>query len=345
MNRDRFDSDEINENITDISYITDRRLFAVSRLFARARKHMTLNEQKLLVLALAHLTFTEDAKTDYVWIDKKLAAKKLGIKSDIDHLSTNLYNSIKNLPDHSKIEFSSQDKAIYDNGFLITRITMLKNRIRIKFEKEYLSLFTGLTTNYITMWSEDIFGMSSIRSIIFYEKLRQNTDTRIDVNCLGLGIKAIKEMFEIPRDGKGSYMRKDGHFDRPAFEKYVIEPLCDDLQKCRMINLIVQSDGKFYEKVKKGRRVIGYRFFWTFTSHPGVASASEVHKIQERIDKDPKLLKVTKDVLNGEKKRKDKKESKGSFYNFEQRTYDDELELMLLGINQPGTKSASRDVH
>jgi hypothetical protein len=111
-------------------------------------------------------------------------------------------------------------------------------------------------------------------------------------------------MFGIPKDGEGSYIRGNGSFDRSNFEKRVIDPICDDIKGCRMINLVMQSDGKPYEKVKRGNRVLGYRFSWTFTSHPAVASAEEVAEIQERVDRNPQILKVAKDMLDGEKKQK-----------------------------------------
>ena len=307
-------------SLDDIFQPTDR-LFAVSRIFARARKDMTLAEQKTFVFALSHLKFTEEAKTNVVYMDKKTLAKIVGVNSDPDHLSVDLYRTIGELPKHSFIKIADRDLDLYDSGNIITRLTMLKNRVRVKFEEEYLRLFTGLSSDYITMWSADIFRMSSRRSVQFYEYLRQITNGSGD-NSVLLGIRAIKEMFDIPETGKGSYMRGKDGFDRANFEKYVIDPLCEDLQKCRMINLIVQPDGKLYEKVKRGNRVAGYRFYWTFTAYPAVASAEEVKQIQER----PEVLKVAKDILSGEKKKKNQ------FTEFEQNQYDwDQLESELLG--------------
>ena len=310
-------------SLDDIFQPTDR-LFAVSRIFARARKDMTLAEQKTFVFALSHLKFTEEAKTNVVYMDKKTLAKIVGVNSDPDHLSINLYRTIQDLPKHSFIKIADRDLDLYDSGNIITRLTMLKNRVRVKFEEEYLRLFTGLSSDYITMWSADIFRMSSRRSVQFYEYLRQITNGSGD-NSVLLGIRAIKEMFDIPETGKGSYMRGKDGFDRANFEKYVIDPLCEDLQKCRMINLIVQPDGKLYEKVKRGNRVAGYRFYWTFTAYPAVATASEVRAIQERVDRNPELLKVARDVLQGGKKQKNQ------FNQFSQNQYDwDVLEEDLL---------------
>ena len=82
-------------------------------------------------------------------------------------------------------------------------------------------------------------------------------------------------------------------------------------------------------KVKIGNRVDGYRFYWTFTAHPAVASAEEVKQIQERVDKDPEALKIARDILKGERKKKGKQ---NQFNQFSQNSYDwDQLEAELLG--------------
>lgn len=310
------------------------RLYAVSRIFAKARKEMTLPEQKTFVYALSKFHFMEEPETDVVYLDKKRLAEIIGINTDIDHLSVDLHQRIKELPKHSYIEITKEDKDVFDSGVLISRVTMLKNRVRVKFEKEYLPLFTNLgkEKNYLTMWSSDIFQMASIRTVRFYEHLREITDNRLDTNDVLLGIRALKELFDIPKDGEGAYMRKDGHFDRVAFEKRIIDPLCEDMKHCKMIQLLIQPDGKYYVKEKSGGRVSGYRFYWTFSARPGIATAEEMQEIREAIDKDPAVLKVAKDIVNGKKKPKQKK---ATFTDFEQRSYDyDELEARLLRMRK-----------
>lgn len=307
------------------------RIFAVSRIFARARKRMNLSEQKALVYALTQISFKEPAQREYVVLDKKTLADALGLKTDADHMSGDLFRALRNMPRNSFFEVTKADEGFYASGMFITDF-MVKGGERgkavIHFNKKYLPLFTGLTEGYITMWSADVFSMTSVRSVQFYEYLRQNTDTRKEVNVRGIGVKALRELFDIPATGKGSYMRANGHFDRLAFEKRIIEPLCEDLRKCRMINLIVQPDGKYYEKVKRGAHVLGYKFYWTFSAFPGVADAGEVKEIQERVDQDPRVLKVAKDVVKGEKKQRGQK---NAFNDFEQHEYDmDELESDLL---------------
>ena len=324
QNTDEFESQIDGQmSIVDL-YEPRERLFAVHRIFARARKEMSIAEQKTFVYALSQIKFTEEATSPYVYMDKKTLAEIVGITSDPDHLSVNLKRAIGDLPKHSFIEISAQDKEFYESGTIITRITMLKNRVRVKFEPDYLKLFTGLTKDYITLWSSDIFQMTSNRTIRFYEELRQLTYDKVSVNQHGWSTRKLKEMFNIPATGKGSYMREKGGFNRSEFEQKVIDPICEELKRCKMIQLIMQPDGKYYEKVKRGNRVEGYRFYWTFTSHPGVASAEEVKQIQERVDKNPEVLKVAKDILKGERR---KKKEQNPFNDFEHNEYDfDELE-------------------
>ena len=303
-------------------------LFAVSRIFAEARKQMTIAEHKTLVYALSQIRWKEKCP-DTLYLDKKVLAKVVGINSDIDHLSENLNRSIGEMPKHSFLRFSDKDKGMYLNGNFVRTVAMFKNVVRIRLEEEFLGLFGNLETNYLTMWSEDVFRMKTERAVLFYELLRDNSDTRLVQNTGTVSIRKFKELFDIPATGKGSYLTKDGHFARTHFEKYVIDPICEELTKTKMIQLILQPDGRYYEKVKRGGRVIAYKFFWTVSLHPAVASAEEVRELQERVDQDPQMLKIAKDILKGEKKRAGKR---NQFNEFQQNEYDwNQLESEILG--------------
>lgn len=307
-------------------------LFAVSRVFAEARKQMNLAEYKAFTYALSNLSWKEDCP-DTLYLDKKDVARVVGIEADTDHLSTDLKRAIGDMPAHSFLRFSDKDSGTWFNGNFVRTVAMFKNVVRIRLEGDFLSLFGKLDKNYITMWSGDIYGMHSERAVKFYELLRENSDTRLSLNEGTVGIKKFKELFDIPKDGDGSYMKSNGHFDRYNFEKRVIDPICADLINTRMIQLMVQPNGKYYEKIKRGNRVIAYKFFWTITTHPRVATSKEVKEIQERVDKNPQVLKVAKDIVDGEKKAKPKKKNSFSDYK-EQNKYDTKMiEKMLLQNN------------
>ena len=265
-------------------------LFAVSRIFARARKQMNLAEYKAFTYTLSNLRFTEE-NSNKIMLDKKTLAAIVGVNSDPDHLSEDLKRSIGQLPLHSHIEIDDKDNDFYESGMVVTSLRMYKNKVCITLNQDYMPFFSRLEKNYITMWSGDIYQMHSERSITFYELLRENTDTRKEINEGTLGVQKFKELFNIPKDGKGSYMRKSGGFDRTQFERKVLDPVFEDMADCKMINIVPQAGGKFYEKVKKNGRIIGYRFFWVFSSHPRVATATEVRQIQDRVDKNPYVLK------------------------------------------------------
>lgn len=305
-------------------------LFAVSRIFSRARKQMNLPELKAFTYALANLKFTE-SNSNKLLLDKKTLAAIVGVNSDPNHLSEDLKRSIGQLPLHSHIEIDDADLDFYESGVVVTSLRMYKKRVCITLNPDYMPLFSKLEKNYLTMWSGDIYKMKSERSIIFYELLRENTDSRIEINEATIGIKKFKELFHIPESGKGSYMRENSGFNRYEFERKVIDPICADLSKSKMITLLVMPDGKYYEKIKQNGRVRGYKFFWVYTSHPAVATAAEVNSIQKRIDEEPEVLKVAKDIINGKKNAK----TKSKFSNFEGRNYSDktmkELEKKLLG--------------
>ena len=192
----------------------------------------------------------------------------IGIDSDINHLSQDLKRAIGQMPRHSFIEFDEKGKDFYVSGNFVRTIAMFKNVVRLKIEDEFLGLFGNLdakkeVSKYITMWSADIFRMKSERAVLFYELLRDNSDTRLAMNAGTVSIRKFKEMFDIPKDGKGSYMRTKSGFNRTQFEHDVINPLCEELAKTEMITLILTPEGKYYEKVKKGNRVIAYKFYWT----------------------------------------------------------------------------------
>ena len=308
-------------------------LFAVSRIFAEARKQMNLPEYKAFTLALTSVRWKETCP-EVLYLDKKSVAKIIGVSSDPDHLSQDLKRSIGELPLHSYLEFADKDKDVYVNGCFITTIAFYKNRVRLRMNPDYLSLFGDLDKNYLTMWSGDIFKMRSERAVKFYEVLRENSDTRKEMQTGTISIRFLKELFGIPKDGKGSYMYK-GHFRRPEFEKRVIDAICEDLAQTEMIQLIVQPDGKYYEKIKRGNRVIAYKLYWTITSHPRVASAAEVREIQDKVDENPQVLKVAKDIVKGQKKPKKAKDSTKFNENFHQRDCDyDDIEAQILAAQE-----------
>lgn len=247
-------------------------LVAVSKVFAQARKSMNAAELKTFIYALSSVDWRSNAP-NVVYLDKKKLAEILDINSDYNHLSGNLKRAICKLPEHSLLEFEGAN-GYYSKGFFIYRLDIQRNYVRLKFDDEWLSAFGNLERDYITLWSSDIFGMKSERSIAFYENLRLNSDTRI-TNSRIYTVKNLKDMFRIPFEGSGSYVKPDGKFNRPVFEERVIDPLIDDLLGCRMIQLLPYEDDSYCKKIKDGNKVLGYEVQWVVNNPKNIECEDE----------------------------------------------------------------------
>ena len=247
--------------------ITDekQKIIAISKVFARAKTSMTLPEQKTFAYALAQIRYSENNQSNIISMNKKALAKILGINSDIDHLSHDIYRAIKDITSHSHVEFKGDDGVGFKNSFIIYDVDVRKvGVVELRIHEEFMSLFTGLRKNYITLWTTDIYNMHSEKSVLFYENLRYRTYSEGE-NSVVLSDSELKTIFRLEQN---AYNESTGKFNRNKFEKRVIDPVCQDLSKSKMITITKQSNGQFYEKVKKGKRVEGYRFTWVYTKNP-----------------------------------------------------------------------------
>ena len=234
-------------------YAPNSGLFAVARIFARAKKKMSLGEMKALAWVLTFIKFKNEPMTDTVVVDLYFLAQKIGVNSDRAHLRSDVFRVVRDMRKNSSIEIADVDRKYYDSGSFIRRVTISGDQVRFVFEPQYLGLFTGLTKDFITLWAEDISKMETKRSMQFYEYLRQLTDGKTTEYDVLLGVRRLKEIFDIPKDGPNSYMRKNGGFDRSNFEKNVIDPICEDLEKCEMIKLLIVGETAD-EKAKDGKK-------------------------------------------------------------------------------------------
>ena len=93
-------------------------MIAVSNIFARARKEMSLVEQKTFAYALSKINWTKspEEQDTVVRLDKKTLIKILNYKSDSTDVSQNMWREIKDIWKHSYVEISDRDKDLYDSG-------------------------------------------------------------------------------------------------------------------------------------------------------------------------------------------------------------------------------------
>lgn len=273
-------------------------MIGVSKVFARAKKKMSLAEFKTFVYCLCHVRWKDESMPAAVCLDKRVLSKIIDVSDEPAHLSRNLRLSIGNLIEHSVIEFSARDRVKWKKGALVTDIALDENGVvKVWFNKNYKGLFSGLDKDFILMWSRDIFQMQAEKSVALYEDLRLNCDTRV-TNSRVFTLEYLKGLFDMPDSGRGSYVMKDGRFNYTGFERKVLDPVCEDLSKCEMIQL-VSLDDRPYRKLKRGRQVIGYEFVWEVSNRPRIADAHTTQETRRAIEKNPKVMKIAVDAAAG----------------------------------------------
>lgn len=305
-------------------------LIAISKTLARAKDGMSMQEKKLMAICLSKIEWKNVANNLEIWMDKEEIMELLGSTIDSSDRSTYLRKLAQETVRHSELHFSGEDKDEWEDMPLFTRRKSTKNQLMMELYQGAADLVQGLECEYITLFLRDILRFDSnidgLRAYTLYEHLRMNSDNR-RTNTRIISTKEFKELFNIPKDGKGSYMRENGGFDRANFEKRVIEPVLKMLGACE--HVVLHERGRkpngeriYYTKLKKHGLVQGYELMYTINKYPRAVKPETIIDVQEN----PVDLKIAQDVKEGKKKPK-----KNTFNNFEGRKYDfNNLESQLL---------------
>lgn len=305
-------------------------LIAISKTLARAKDGMSMQEKKLMAICLSKIEWKSVANNLEIWMDKKEIMELLGSTIDSSDQSVYLRKLAQETVRHSELHFSGKDKDEWEDMPLFTRRKSTKNQLMMELYQGAADLVQGLECEYITLFLRDILRFDSnidgLRAYTLYEHLRMNSDNR-RTNTRIISTKEFKELFNIPKDGKGSYMRENGGFDRANFEKRVIEPVLKMLGACE--HVVLHERGQkpngeriYYTKIKKHGLVQGYELMYTINKYPRAIKPETIIDVQEN----PVDLKIAQDVKEGKKKPK-----KNKFNNFEGRKYNfDNLESQLL---------------
>lgn len=310
-------------------------LIAISKTLARAKDGMSMQEKKLMAICLSKIEWKSVANNLEIWMDKKEIMELLGSTIDSSDQSVYLRKLAQETVRHSELHFSGKDKDEWEDMPLFTRRKSTKNQLMMELYQGAADLVQGLECEYITLFLRDILRFDSnidgLRAYTLYEHLRMNSDNR-RTNTRIISTKEFKELFNIPKDGKGSYMRENGGFDRTNFEKRVIEPVLKMLGACE--HVVLHERGRkpngeplYYTKIKKHGLVQGYELMYTINKYPRAIKPETIIDVQEN----PVDLKIAQDVKEGKKKPK-----KNKFNNFDGRKYDfNNLESQLLGNSNP----------
>jgi hypothetical protein len=302
-------------------------LIAISKAMARAKDRMTMQETKLAFIMLSKIEWKNMKNNLEIWVEKSEIMKLLGSEIDSSDQSAYLRKLAQSTVHHSDLCFDGEDQDEWEDMPLFTRRKSTKNMLMMEIYSGIAKHIQGLECEYITLFLGDILKFDSntdgLRAYILYEYLRLNSDTR-RINSRIISTKEFKELFGIPKDGKGSYMRQNGKFDRNAFEKRVIEPVLNMLAKSE--HVVLHNYGKtqkgefiYYSKIKKHGMVQGYELTYSINKRPQKIKRETLIDVQAQ----PEVLKVAQDLINGKKAQSDKPK-KNSFHNFSSRNYTKE---------------------
>lgn len=313
-------------------------LIAISKTLARAKDGMTMQEKKLASIYLSKLEWKNLNNNLEIWVEKSEIMRLLDSKMDSTDQSGYLRKLAQGTVRHSELKFDGEDKDEWEDMPLFTRRKSTKNMLMMELYSGAAKLLQGLECDYITLFLSDILNFSSklegLRAYKLYEYLRLHSDTR-KMNTRVISTKEFKELFDIPKDGENSYVRKkDGKFDRDGFEKRIIEPALAQVAECN--HVVLHNYGKdkkgntvYYQKIKKNGMVVGYEVTYSINKMPNTIKRETIIDVQAK----PEVLKVAQDIIDSKKKPK-KTSSANKFNNFPQREYTDEqyadLEQKLL---------------
>lgn len=249
-------------------------MVAMGKALMKAKKKMSMEERKLLIMALTKIKWSKKENPMEVVLSKVEVAEMLGWNYDSSERSRYVRKLASNLMKHSMIQIDGKDKEEWDDGFLVPRFRSTKGDVHIFFAEQFRPLLEDLTKDkdFVTIWANDIYGFNSVYAYLLFEELRLHCDTE-RTNWRNYSTKELKELFGIPKDGKGSYMhfdKKKGKnvFDRTNFEKKVLDVAIEEINRGHMLQILpfigmeatAEKPNKLYAKIKKNGFVSDYQF-------------------------------------------------------------------------------------
>lgn len=241
----------------------ENQMIAMGKALMRAKKTMKIEERKLLIMALTKIKWSKKENPMEVVLSKIEVAEVLNWKYDASDLSKAIRKLAENLARHSFIKIDGIDKDEYDDGFLVPRYRSTRGDLHIYFAEQFRPLLEDLTKDkdFVAIWANDIYGFNSIYAYLLFEELRLHCDTS-KTNWRTYSTKQLKDLFGIPKDGKGSYMHKvkgKDTFNRSEFERKVLDVAIEEINRGQMLHIqpfvgmeaTAAKPNKLYAKIKK----------------------------------------------------------------------------------------------
>ena len=236
--------------VEDYVFIDDefkQQIITMSNTLINKTTKYTVEEQRLFYVTLASIL--PNQTDNEIEIEKKMLFDLLGFSSKSNY--ARIRPMFKKLAHSSWIEFG--DDEIFDDGFLFTRVRTTKKKIYVTIAEQYMPLLIQLQSRFTRLLLDDAISFKSKYSMLLYQQfMRWNTK-----EVFGATTKQLKDLFGMTKD---DYMdKKNDVFKRYLFEQRTIEIAITEInEKSKCIRNLM------CEKKKKGNRVQGYVFTWTY---------------------------------------------------------------------------------
>lgn len=237
-------------------------LAVMDNLVARATTRWTLAESKIFICALSKIKTRDE--NNWVKLPKKDLYELLELKN---WPTRDIRKLIKNVSQKSWFEFGNDEE--WSDGFIVTRTKADRWNIYLKFESDYLPLLDQLSTKFTQVYVESIAGMSHKSSYNLYLYLKSWGNPNFLQTEKQIPKSEIMKIFNLK---PGQYWRDWGtdkaRFHWSDFERRALIPAIEE------INSGVPGTSEIYidhwEKVKKGKAVLGYDFYFTLVDKHGL---------------------------------------------------------------------------
>lgn len=231
--------------------------------------------QKLFYICLASIKPYQTGNE--VIIKKKDIYDLMGYKNKADY--TSMRYRFKQLMMKSLFEFE-EDEENWECGFLITNVRSTRHDIIVQFNNQFMPLLTHLSQNFTRLLNDDVITFNSKFSMMLYQFLMRYNDSVKTLHPITLTTKEMKKLFGLKDD---DYCRKNGKFDRVAFEKKTLDVAVKEInEKARCISKLQ------YEKKYKHRLVSHYEFTYETKDPQGVAHQMKEEDFIKQLRKEQK---------------------------------------------------------
>lgn len=240
-----------------------KEVIALDNALIKKSTRFNADEQKLFYLALASLK--QDQTSREIMISKQAVKEALEYQSE--DFYTTIRNRYKQVMIKSYIHFG--DEEVWNDGFLFTKMRSDKKNIYLKIEEDYFKLLVHLTSNFTLLYCDELISFSSKYSMILYQNL-----IRLKLKGKEGVAYSTKDLKTILGLGIEDYVY-NGHFIRSLFEKKTIDKAIEEINKNSKILKNVR-----YEKYKKGKRILGYIFYFDYITNNQKYQGEEKRKIE-----------------------------------------------------------------